>query len=145
MQKLKIVILLLLLSPSFGFAMKIAASSVAVYLFIIVAIRLFGKKELAQLSIIDLVFILLISNAVQNAMEVPRPRTELPPSRLIFRRLHCSHIQLLLSAVTGKIPCRPLSITALLVPLRHLLPDWSLFPIRPDKLICRQVHRVLIR
>jgi len=48
--------------------MKIAASSVAVYLFIIVAIRLFGKKELAQLSIIDLVFILLISNAVQNAM-----------------------------------------------------------------------------
>jgi len=47
---------------------KIALSSVAVYLFIIVAIRLFGKKELAQLSIIDLVFILLISNAVQNAM-----------------------------------------------------------------------------
>jgi uncharacterized membrane protein YcaP (DUF421 family) len=29
---------------------------------------LFGKKELAQLSVIDLVFILLISNAVQNAM-----------------------------------------------------------------------------
>jgi len=48
--------------------LKIAFSSVAFYLFIIVAIRLFGKKELAQLSIIDLVFILLISNAVQNAM-----------------------------------------------------------------------------
>ena len=48
--------------------LKIALSSSAVYLFIIVAIRLFGKKELAQLSIIDLVFILLISNAVQNAM-----------------------------------------------------------------------------
>lgn len=48
--------------------LKIVLSSVAVYLFIIVAIRLFGKKELAQLSIIDLVFILLISNAVQNAM-----------------------------------------------------------------------------
>ena len=48
--------------------MKIAFSSVAVYLFIIIAIRLFGKKELAQLSVIDLVFILLISNAVQNAM-----------------------------------------------------------------------------
>lgn len=42
--------------------------SVAVYLFIILAIRLFGKKELAQLSVIDLVFILLISNSVQNAM-----------------------------------------------------------------------------
>jgi len=48
--------------------LKIALSSGAVYLFLIVAIRLFGKKELAQLSIIDLVFILLISNAVQNAM-----------------------------------------------------------------------------
>ena len=48
--------------------LKIALSSSAVYLFIIIAIRLFGKKELAQLSIIDLVFILLISNAVQNAM-----------------------------------------------------------------------------
>src|ERR1700704_3028075 len=46
----------------------IAGKSVTVYLFIIVAIRFFGKKELAQLSIIDLVFILLISNSVQNAM-----------------------------------------------------------------------------
>jgi uncharacterized membrane protein YcaP (DUF421 family) len=47
---------------------KIVFSSVSVYLFIIIAIRLFGKKELAQLSVFDLVFILLISNAVQNAM-----------------------------------------------------------------------------
>jgi len=46
----------------------IAGKSVAVYLFIIFAIRFFGKKELAQLSVIDLVFILLISNSVQNAM-----------------------------------------------------------------------------
>jgi uncharacterized membrane protein YcaP (DUF421 family) len=42
--------------------------AVSVYVFIILAIRIFGKKELAQLSVIDLVFILLISNAVQNAM-----------------------------------------------------------------------------
>jgi uncharacterized membrane protein YcaP (DUF421 family) len=46
----------------------IVLSSLAVYIFIIIAIRLFGKKELSQLSVIDLVFILLISNAVQNAM-----------------------------------------------------------------------------
>jgi uncharacterized membrane protein YcaP (DUF421 family) len=46
----------------------IAGRSIAVYIFIILAIRLFGKKELAQLSVIDLVFILLISNSVQNAM-----------------------------------------------------------------------------
>src|SRR3984885_13343333 len=42
--------------------------SVVIYLFVILAIRLFGKKKLAQLSVIDLVFILLISNSVQNAM-----------------------------------------------------------------------------
>ncbi len=48
--------------------LSIVISSVAVYFFIILAIRLFGKKELSQLSVIDLVFILLISNAVQNAM-----------------------------------------------------------------------------
>lgn len=46
----------------------VVVRSVIIYLFIIVAIRLFGKKELSQLSIIDLVFILLISNSVQNAM-----------------------------------------------------------------------------
>ncbi len=48
--------------------LQIVFRATAVYLFIILAIRLSGKKELAQLSVIDLVFILLISNAVQNAM-----------------------------------------------------------------------------
>ena len=46
----------------------IVLRTAAIYLFIIVALRLFGKKELAQLSVVDLVFILLISNSVQNAM-----------------------------------------------------------------------------
>lgn len=46
----------------------IAGKSVTIYVFIIAAIRIFGKKELTQLSVIDLVFILLISNSVQNAM-----------------------------------------------------------------------------
>lgn len=50
---------------------RIVGSTLAVYLFIVVAIRLFGKKELAQLSVVDMVFILLISNAVQNAMVGP--------------------------------------------------------------------------
>lgn len=50
---------------------RIVASCLAVYLFMIFAIRLFGKKQLAQLTVIDLVFILLISNAVQNAMVGP--------------------------------------------------------------------------
>ena len=48
--------------------LSVVFRSVAVYLFVIFAIRLFGKKELSQLSVVDLVFILLISNSVQNAM-----------------------------------------------------------------------------
>ena len=51
--------------------LQIVGRSVVVYLFIIIAIRIAGKKELAQLSVIDLVFILLISNSVQNAMVGP--------------------------------------------------------------------------
>lgn len=50
---------------------EIIFRALAVYFFMIFAIRIFGKKELAQLSVIDLVFILLISNAVQNAMVGP--------------------------------------------------------------------------
>ncbi len=51
--------------------LKIAGSTLSIYLFIVIAIRLFGKKEMAQLSIVDLVFVLLLSNAVQNAMVGP--------------------------------------------------------------------------
>ncbi|MBK8584309.1 MAG: hypothetical protein IPN88_02260 [Bacteroidetes bacterium] len=54
--------------------LEIAGRSVAVYLFMILAIKFFGKKELSQLSVIDLVFILLISNSVQNAMVGPALR-----------------------------------------------------------------------
>ncbi|MGG9970178.1 DUF421 domain-containing protein [Ferruginibacter sp. SUN002] len=50
---------------------QIILRCIAVYFFVIIAIRVFGKKELAQLSVIDLVFILLISNSVQNAMVGP--------------------------------------------------------------------------
>lgn len=51
--------------------LRIILSTVAVYLFIVIAIRLFGKTEISQLSVTDLVFIMLISNAVQNAMVGP--------------------------------------------------------------------------
>ena len=39
-----------------------------VYLVVLLGLRLLGKRHVAQLSIIDFVLILLISNAVQNAM-----------------------------------------------------------------------------
>jgi uncharacterized membrane protein YcaP (DUF421 family) len=49
----------------------IAARSIIIYIVIVLGIRLFGKREVAQLSITDLVFILLISNSVQGAMVGP--------------------------------------------------------------------------
>jgi uncharacterized membrane protein YcaP (DUF421 family) len=42
--------------------------SASVYLFMIIALRIFGKKELSQLNTADVILILLISNSVQNAM-----------------------------------------------------------------------------
>jgi uncharacterized membrane protein YcaP (DUF421 family) len=48
--------------------LDIALRSLAVYTFMLIAIRLTGKKEFSQLNTIDVVLILLISNAVQNAM-----------------------------------------------------------------------------
>jgi uncharacterized membrane protein YcaP (DUF421 family) len=42
--------------------------SACVYLFMLIALRIFGKKELSQLNTADVILILLISNSVQNAM-----------------------------------------------------------------------------
>ena len=42
--------------------------SLLVFVFLIVALRLGGKRELGQLNILDLVVLLLVSNALQNAM-----------------------------------------------------------------------------
>lgn len=47
---------------------EIVLRSVAVYFFMVIALRVFGKKELSQLNASDIVLILLISNSVQNAM-----------------------------------------------------------------------------
>jgi len=48
--------------------LDIVIRSVSVYLFMVIALRLFGKKELSQLNTADIILILLISNSVQNAM-----------------------------------------------------------------------------
>lgn len=48
--------------------LDIVIRSISVYLFMVIALRLFGKKELSQLNTADVILILLISNSVQNAM-----------------------------------------------------------------------------
>lgn len=41
---------------------------VAVYGFLLVALRLFGRRELGQLTSFDLVLLLILSNALQNSL-----------------------------------------------------------------------------
>lgn len=55
----------------FGLPVPIAEKilrPILVYLFLIVALRVFGKRELAQLNPFDLVVLLSLSNTVQNAI-----------------------------------------------------------------------------
>lgn len=45
-----------------------ALRAILVYAFLVVALRVFGKRELAQLNPFDLVVLLMLSNTVQNAI-----------------------------------------------------------------------------
>ncbi len=45
--------------------------SVAIYVVLMMALRIFGKRELGQMTIFDLVLVLLVANAVQPAMTGP--------------------------------------------------------------------------
>jgi len=51
--------------------LQIVIRTMAVYLVILVGLRLSGKREIGQMTVFDLVVLLLISNAVQNAMVGP--------------------------------------------------------------------------
>lgn len=51
--------------------LEVVARSAVVYAFILAAVRVLGKREAGQLSPYDLVLLLLLSNAVQNAMVGP--------------------------------------------------------------------------
>lgn len=48
--------------------LDVTLRSLAVYIFMVFAIRVFGKNQLSQLNAGDVILLLLISNAVQNAM-----------------------------------------------------------------------------
>ncbi len=50
---------------------QIVIRSALVYVALFVALRLMGKRELGQMTIFDLVVVLLVGNAVQNAMVGP--------------------------------------------------------------------------
>jgi len=52
-------------------AWNVVVRSLLVYASMVVGLRLMGKRELGQMTVFDLVVILLIANAVQNAMVGP--------------------------------------------------------------------------
>lgn len=46
----------------------IAAKTAVIYAFLVVGLRLLGKRELGQMTIYDLVLLIVLANSVQNAM-----------------------------------------------------------------------------
>jgi uncharacterized membrane protein YcaP (DUF421 family) len=54
--------------PSLGGAGVVAAKTAVVYVFLVAGLRLFGKRELGQMNLYDLVLIIILGNSVQNAM-----------------------------------------------------------------------------
>ncbi len=49
-------------------ALIIAGKTVVVYLFLVGGLRLMGKRQLGQMNLYDLILIIVLANAVQNAM-----------------------------------------------------------------------------
>ncbi|MDO8691974.1 MAG: DUF421 domain-containing protein [Dehalococcoidia bacterium] len=56
---------------TWGATIEIVGRTVAVFAVVLAGFRLMGKRELGQMTPFDLVLILLIANAVQNAMVGP--------------------------------------------------------------------------
>ena len=50
---------------------ELVVRSIAVYLVLLLGLRVFGKREVGQFTLFDLVFVLLVANAVQPAMTGP--------------------------------------------------------------------------
>jgi len=56
---------------TWAIALQIMLRTGAVYLLVLVGVRLTGKREVGQMTPFDLTLLLLLSNAVQNAMTGP--------------------------------------------------------------------------
>jgi len=48
--------------------LELVVRAAVVYLFLLVALRLFGRRELGQLTSFDLVLLLILANALQNSI-----------------------------------------------------------------------------
>jgi uncharacterized membrane protein YcaP (DUF421 family) len=59
---------LVLSHPDAAGAGAIAAKTAVIYVFLVAGLRLFGKRALGQMTVYDLVLVVVLANAVQNAM-----------------------------------------------------------------------------
>lgn len=57
--------------PSVHVLLEVTLRTAVVYIVVLVGVRLSGKREVGQMTPFDLTLLLLISNAVQNAMTGP--------------------------------------------------------------------------
>ena len=55
-------------SPSAPILLIVAGTTACIYLFLITILRLVGRRQLAQLSALDLVVVLLLGSTVETAM-----------------------------------------------------------------------------
>ena len=56
------------MEPSLEELIAIAGRAAVVYIALLAGLRVMGKRELGQMTVFDLVVVLLLANAVQNAM-----------------------------------------------------------------------------
>ncbi|PYQ47330.1 MAG: hypothetical protein DMF78_24070 [Acidobacteria bacterium] len=91
----------------------IVLRTVVVYVFILVGFRLSGKREVGQLAPYDFALILLIANAVQNAM--------VGPDTSLVGGLVAALMLLLLNYLLGTIAARNRKVEKLLRGKAHIL------------------------
>ena len=85
--------------------LQIVARTVIIYLVILVGLRLAGKREIGQMTVFDLVVLLLIANAVQNAM--------VGPDNSLTGGVLAAVVLLIMNAVIAKIRLRSPSLRRL--------------------------------
>ncbi|GAC1549475.1 MAG: DUF421 domain-containing protein [Herpetosiphon sp.] len=100
----------------------VAAKTAIVYVFLVVGLRVMGKRELGQMNIYDLVLIIVLANAVQNAM-VGDDTTLLGGITAAVTLLVLNRLFGLLLASSPKLERRMVGDPVLILNDGHLLPD----------------------
>lgn len=85
---------------------QILVRCLVVYFFVLAGLRLTGKREVGQMTPFDLVLILLISNAVQNAM--------VGPDNSLLGGLIAAAVLLLVNLVLGRLVPRSRAVSNVL-------------------------------